>query len=197
MPYVRRIGGTMTAPTEVKIGTEVKKYVRDIISRGDCPLFFPMSEVREANAPEDGNDGGKKDDGGVIKAYFYTDGYMPLKDVRIDSPFTGARILAALVRGAQNGENYYVTPCDYVLNEETVFVKMRGEEPRIKMIFRPANPEKRERNQWEYIADYLLGEPLREYPEYMREVRAILSSPAAYRNAWRRLELFKRKMYAL
>ena len=74
---------------------------------------------------------------------------------------------------------------------------MRGEEPRIKMIFRPVNPEEREGNQWEYIADYLLGEPLREYPEYMREVRTILSSPGAYRNAWRRLELFKRKMYAL
>ena len=187
----------MTAPTEVKIGTEVKKYVRDIISRGDCPLFFPLSEVREVSAPEDGESGGKEYPGEVIKAYFYTDGYTPLKDVKTDSPFEGARILAALVREVQNGENYYVTPRDYVLSEETVFVRMRGEEPRIKMIFRPANPEKRERNQWEYIADYLLGEPLREYPEYMREVRAILSSPGAYRNAWRRLELFKRKMYAL
>ena len=194
---MRRIGGTMTAPTEVKIGTEVKKYVRDIISRGDCPLFFPLSEVREVSAPEDGESGGKEYPGEVIKAYFYTDGYTPLKDVKTDSPFEGARILAALVREVQNGENYYVTPRDYVLSEETVFVRMRGEEPRIKMIFRPANPEKRERNQWEYIADYLLGEPLREYPEYMREVRAILSSPGAYRNAWRRLELFKRKMYAL
>ena len=47
MPYVRRIGGTMTAPTEVKIGTEVKKYVRDIISRGDCPLFFPSCRMKD------------------------------------------------------------------------------------------------------------------------------------------------------
>ena len=102
---MRRIGGTMTAPTEVKIGTEVKKYVRDIISRGDCPLFFPLSEVREVSAPEDGENSGKEYPGEAIKAYFYTDGYTPLKDVRTDSPFEGARILAALVREVQKGEN--------------------------------------------------------------------------------------------
>lgn len=175
----------MTAPAEMKMTAGVKKYVCDIITGGDCPLFFPVSAVREEEID------------GEFKVFFFTDGYVPLSDVAVDSPFFGARILSALVQAVKDGENYYISPLDYVINEETVFIKIKGESIRIKMIFKVPTPEEKADNPWKRVTDHLLERQLADYPEYMSEVRNILSAGTGYRNAWRRLELFKRKLYAL
>ncbi len=172
----------MAVSTEVFLGFDTKKYIRDIIAGSRCPLFFASSSVKEE---------------GGIKVYFFTDGFLPLADVLVDTPFTGAKILTALVKAVQSGENYYLSSSDYVIDEKTVFVRMRNDDVKVKMIFRKAERERNAENPWEHITDYLLERQLREYPEYLMEARNILSRSLGYGNAVRRLELFKRKMYAL
>lgn len=175
---------------EARLGSETVKFVKDILAMNSCPLFFPTSVVRR--------DGGETtDENRDILIYFFTDGFQPVRDLKIESPFYAAELLYRIAEEIMKAENYYIRAGGYVIDENTVFVRKKGERTRLKMVYEPSDTEKRERNPLDAIAEYLFKDVLLEYREYMEEVRNMLKLKENMKNTVRKLAVFRRKMYAL
>lgn len=174
---------------QVKLGDETKEYVKRILSFGSCPMFFPASTVRETGAPGEG-----REEKTVF--CFHTDGFLPLREVEMEGLYDAAAILCALAVEIDRAQNHYMCPKDYRIDENTVFVRRKGERVRLRMVYEPALTCTDEESPLKHVAGYLLDDLLREYPQYGKEMYEALRVRGG-KIMLRRLELFKRKMYAL
>lgn len=174
----------MRAEEVVTLGKETPEYIKEILAYNGCPLFFPSSAVRED---------------GEVKLFFFTDGYVRLSEMNVKSAYDAAKILSALTEELLRGENYYITEEDFIITSDTVYARRKGEDVSIRMVFRPFQdhgPEERKRGL-NAVAKYLFRDQLRDYPEYLEDLERFLGGKGSLKMIFRKLEIFKRKMYAL